>query len=296
MRLREKRPEVRRGARVDAKAWREDTPGDWETFEVKANLFGNEKTPRGQTVDAGLVVVTRRKERSLANGRNRRGMRAVHRCGICVGRGHREVIQAAFNGIRRAHCRICRAVGQADRLDERAVGHALCLVGPFGFTGRDGNIAESVTGHTTGRTTRGTRVRAMLGRITRSNANMVLAATERIATHIRVHSRGECSRGGHAALHVRVLRVGHGAVRHDVRAVFLNRAEHAPGRTARSGRTARAGRTTATGFTGARTRTARTAGLAGVAIAATESKGRRGGRQKAYEKNFRFGHHVSISR
>ena len=239
-------------------------------------------------------MITRGGRESLANGRNHRGMRAVHHCGICVGRGHREVIQAAFNGIRGAHCRICRAVGQADRLDERAVGHALRLVGPFGFTGRDGNIAESVTGHTTGRTTRGTRVRAMLGRITRSNANMVLAATERIATHIRVHSRGECSRCGHTALHVRVLRVGHGAVRHDVRAVFLNRAEHAPGRTARA---ARACRTALTGARArSRSRTAGTTGFTGVAIAATESKGRRGGRQKAYEKNFRLGHRLSISR
>lgn len=58
MRLREKRPEGQTGAKVDAKAWREDTPGDWETFEVKTNSFGNGETPRGQTSVAGFELLS----------------------------------------------------------------------------------------------------------------------------------------------------------------------------------------------------------------------------------------------
>lgn len=136
---------------------------------------------------------------------------------------------------------------------------------------------------------------AMRCSVTFGRARVILTAAKRITGLIRRHSRRECSGGAHAALHVRIL-LGGGirAVGHDVRAVLLDRAEHAAGRTAR--RTARAGRTTAAAFTGAGCRTRRTGRVARIFIAATDSKSRSSSNQEAYEKNIRFGHRSSISR
>lgn len=116
------------------------------------NLFGNEETPRGQTVDAGFGRVTRGVRRSLANGRNQRGMRAVRAGRSGVGRGYGEMVEAAFNvigGSRRSRGRVIRLAGGLHGCTSR---HTRRLVRPFGFACRNGDIAEPVAGHATNAT------------------------------------------------------------------------------------------------------------------------------------------------
>jgi hypothetical protein len=107
---------------------------------------------------------------------------------------------------------------------------------------------------------------------------MIDATTKGVAHHIRIHALGQRIGNGKAACVTGVLRVGTRAVRHDVRAVFLNRGHRAAaGAGTRAGFAARAPRATA-------------GGIARGVVAATNGQEPRSPEQQANEKNARFRH------
>lgn len=125
------------------------------------------------------------------------------------------------------------------------------------------------------------------------SASVIGAAAKSITLGIRLHAGRQCCGGIFAAIRARILRIGSGAIGHDVRAVFVYTGHGTTG--AGGGARARAARAALTAAAAAAARRAG-AGIAFRVITAADGENGGGCEQETYEKNASFGHAPMIAR